>query len=135
MPKKLIEDQVRDLVALRDELNEARKDFKTYEANQKLMIEQIEIELLERAKEVGTESFKTKFGTAFKTKKTFVRVGLWTDVLAYILRTGNYQMLEKRLAKNATLEVLEDIATSEGLAPGDIGVEYVEEEVMQVRRG
>ena len=133
--KKLVEDQVKDLVALRDELSAERKRFKEYEANQKLMIEQIEVQLLERAREVGTESFKTKYGTAFKTTKTFVRVADWPVILAYIIKSENWQMFEKRLAKLATIEVLEDIESSEGLAPADIGVEFIEEEVMQVRRG
>lgn len=129
-----VEDKVRDLVALRDELSAERKKFKEYEAQQKLMIEEIEVWLLEKAKEIGTEAFKTKYGTAFKTEKTFVRVGNWQAILNFIIRTGNWQMFEKRLAKLATIEVLEDIEATDQLAPEDIGVEYVSEYVMQVRR-
>ena len=131
---ELVEDKVRDLVALRDELSAERKQFKEFEANQKMMIEEIEVWLLERAREVGTESFTTKYGTAFRTEKTFVRVGDWQTVLNYMIASGNYQMLEKRLAKLATIEVLDNIYAEEQMAPEDIGVEFVQEFVMQVRR-
>ena len=132
MASETINDLVRDFVALRDELDAERKRYKEFEANQKLMMEGIEVKLLEKSRELGVESFRTESGTAFKTEKEFVRVGNWEVVIEYIKETGNFHMLEKRIGKLATLEILKE---NPEIAPQDIGVEYVVEEVIQVRRG
>lgn len=132
MPQETIDDLVGVFVSLRDELDAKRKEFKQFEADQKLLMENIECKLLEKSRELGVESFKTKSGTAFKTQKEFVRVGNWEKVLEYIKDTGNYQMLEKRIGKLATLEILKDEELD--IAPQEIGVEYVIEDVIQVRR-
>jgi hypothetical protein len=60
--------------------------------------------------------------------KTYVRVGDWAVVLKFIQKTKNWQMLEKRIGKVATMEIMEDT--------GEIppGVEYVEEIDFQVNK-
>lgn len=132
MAAETINDLVRDFVALRDELDAERKRYKQFEADQKVLMEGIEVKLLEKSRELGVESFRTENGTAFKTEKEYVRVGNWEKILEYIRETGYFHMLEKRIGKLATLEVLQE---NPEIAPQDIGVEYVVEEVIQVRRG
>lgn len=133
MPEETVEELVSIFVSMRDELSAKRKEFKEFEANQKLAMEQIECKLLDLSRSLGVKSFATDYGTAFKTNKIFVRVGNWDKIIKFIVETENYQMLEKRIGKIATLEILEDLAKS-NVAPEDIGVEYVSEEVIQVRR-
>ena len=126
-----IDELVAVFVSLRDELDAERKKFKQFEADQKVLMENIETKLLDKSRELGVESFRTKSGTAYKTEKTFVRVGNWDMCLGFIKETGNYHMLEKRIGKLATLEILKE---NPEIAPSEIGVEYVVEEVIQVRR-
>ena len=128
-----VEDVVAKYVELRNELDVKRRQFKEEEAIAKKNLERLETWLLDKARDVGTDSFKTKHGTAFKTTKDYARVAGpdgWDLMTAYAMRTGDFLIFEKRVAKLHFKELL----ANNKVTPEDIGVEYVVEQVIQVRK-
>lgn len=49
----------------------------------------------------GVTSFKTSHGTAFVTTNDYANVADWDAVLSFIKENDAYDMLEKRISKNA----------------------------------
>lgn len=119
---------VKRFVELRSELDEKRREFKDFEKEVKFKLDRLTMWLQQKAKKDGVNSFATDYGTAYKKMKTYVRVGNWDDILNFIKETGNWQMLEKRIGKLSTIEIMEDT----GVIPP--GVEYVEEIDFQVNK-
>jgi len=128
-----IDDLVKEYVSKRDRLGVIRKKWKEIEAKMKAEMIEIEVEVLELSRTLGVNSFKTDHGTAFKTDKTFARVAGpdgWEKLCRYMVETNDFGLVEKRVAKLHFVEVME----KQSIAPQDIGVEYVIEEAIQVRR-
>jgi hypothetical protein len=127
-PSASVEELIAETLCIRDELKDARLVWETFEAEKKLRLEKIEMELMQLADSVGSDSLKCKFGIAFKQLKEYYRVGSWDLTIGWIIKTGNYQMLEKRIAKLATKEIHK--------ATGEVppGVEYSAEVEMVVRK-
>lgn len=92
-------------VKTRDDLAAFRKEYNQYEANAKNYMERIQGWIRDKADELGVDSFKTQFGTAYRTVKDSYRVGLWDDFVEWIKQTGNFHCLEKRAAKLAVKEI------------------------------
>ena len=92
------------------------------------VLDQIEAALLQSFQELGTESIRTKEGTAYKQVRTSATVADWDVLLAYIRKHELWQMLERRVSKDAVREFRE--------ANGEIppGVNTREEIVINVRR-
>lgn len=133
MPKKskkvaTIDKVIKTYIRLRDELDASRKAQKEYEKEIKFKLERLSMWLKEYAESEGVKSIATDYGTAYKVTKDWVRVGSWDKVFAWIKKTGNWQMLEKRIGKLATKEIMEKT----GKIPP--GVEYSQEIEYQVRK-
>lgn len=126
-----IEQVIDKYVELRDELDVRRKEFNAFEEATKSKLDRLEMFLRERADEQGVDGFKTSAGTAYRKKKETFRVGSWPEILEFIQRTGNWQMLEKRIAKLATKDIWDELVTHGELIPG---VDYQTEVVFEVRR-
>lgn len=119
-------------VAKRDRLSVIRKNWKRIEATTKAEMAEIEIDILELSRTLGVNSFKTDHGTAFKVDKDFARVAGsegWALLCKYMVENNDFGLVEKRVAKLHFKEIM-----ALGTAPQDIGVEYVIEEAIQVRR-
>lgn len=128
-----IDDKVGEYVKIRDRLSEVRKKFKEFELRSKEEMEKIEVDLLLKARELGVLNFKTKHGTAMCVDKDFARVAGpegWEKLCKYMLETGDFGLVEKRVAKLHFKEIMNE----KGIAPQELGVEYVVEQVIQVRR-
>ena len=128
-----IDDVVKKYVELRDNLDNERKNFKAFEADSKEKMAKLEMWLLDKARDTGVESFKTNHGTAFRTTKDYARVAGpdgWDSLCAYILKTEDFGLVEKRVAKLHFKELL----ANGKVVPEEIGIEYVKEQVIQVRR-
>ena len=127
---KSIDEAIEAYVATRDELRAKQQAFKLEEDAMKLRMEQISMWLRDKADELGVDSFKTQFGTAYRSVKTSYRVatGGWDNFIGWVKETGNFQCLEKRVAKLATKEIHDDT--------GEIppGLDYVAEVEFDVRR-
>lgn len=60
-----------------------------------------------KADELGVTSFKTPHGTAFLATKDFASVADWDATLNFIKEEGAYDLLEKRVSKNAVRGYIE----------------------------
>jgi hypothetical protein len=127
---KSIDEAIEAYVNTRDELRAKQQAFKLEEDAMKANMEQISMWLRDKADELGVDSFKTQFGTAYRSVKTSYRVatGGWDNFIGWVKKTGNFQCLEKRVAKLATKEIHDDT--------GEIppGLDYVAEVEFDVRR-
>jgi hypothetical protein len=123
-----VEKVIRAYVKARDQLAESRTVQKELEKDINLKLDRLSMWLKEYAEGQGVTSVATDFGTAYKVTKDWVRVGNWDEVFAFIKKTKNWQMLEKRIGKVATKEIME----SSGAIPP--GVEYSQEIEYQVRK-
>ena len=127
---KSIDEAIEAYVNTRDELRAKQQAFKLEEDAMKANMEQISMWLRDKADELGVDSFKTQFGTAYRSVKTSYRVatGGWDSFIGWVKETGNFQCLEKRVAKLATKEIHDDT--------GEIppGLDYVAEVEFDVRR-
>ena len=59
----------------------------------------------------GVTSFKTAHGTAFVTTNDYANVADWDAVLSFIKENDAYDMLEKRVSKNAVRGYIEQNKT------------------------
>lgn len=125
-----IAELISNYIDLRDKLDLTRKKFKEFEFKTKADLNVIEAGILEFQDSVGLNSVSSPRGTAFKVKKEYYKMSCWDDFIAYVIKTKNYQMLEKRVAKIATKEVIDE----GNLDPSDIGVNYSAEWKIHIRR-
>lgn len=70
--------------------------------------EQLENLLLAHLNDTGTDSAKCKAGTAYKSTTTSVTVKDWPSTLAYIQEHQLWDLLEARVSKTATVEIMEE---------------------------
>lgn len=112
----------------RDYLRELHRNNEAKEAAIKDELEAISMWLREKADEMGVDSFKTPFGTAYRSLKESYRIEDWDSFIEFIKSTDNYQLLEKRVAKNAARE----IHKADGEVPP--GLDYVTEVEFNVMR-
>lgn len=123
-----VSDIVREYRDTRDNLDLARHEYQEKEKIAKGRMAELAMQLRELSDQLGVESFRTEYGTAYRVIKESFRVGNWDEVLSFIKRTDNWQMLEKRIAKLATKEIYEE----HGEMPP--GVEYEQEIDFVVRK-
>lgn len=128
LPKLAVNDLIRLYRDRRDELTAARKTYKQKEANEKDLMSRISMALRDIADKLGVDSFSTPDGTAYRNVKTKYRVANWAAIVEYIKETGNFQILERRIGKNAVREIHNETGT---LPPG---VDYVAETEFAVRK-
>ncbi len=124
-----VDEVVEKYVKIRDELREMQKSWKAIEEESKGKLDKLSMWLRTRADELGVESFKTIHGTAYKSLKESYRVGDWEKFIEFVKETDNFQLLEKRVAKNAAKEVHKIDAA---VPPG---IDYFAEIEFLVRRG
>jgi len=135
--KKLptLDEVINRYLQIRDDLTEKRREFTKYETDAKSKMERLSMWLRDRGDEQGVDSFNTKSGTAYRQEKTYVRVGDWEKAFQFIIETKNWQMLEKRLAKLATLEVLDQLfEDDQAFNAADLGIDYSAEVEFTVRK-
>lgn len=123
-----IDEAVEKFVELRDYLAVERKKFEELEKNIKAELEEISMWLRDKGDALGVDSFNTRYGTAYRAIKTKYLCGNWDEFIDWVIKTGNTQCLEHRVAKLATKEI-HDIS---GEVPP--GVLYSAEVEFQVRR-
>ena len=93
----------------------------------KEVMQKIEGKLLEHLNETGLDSTKCAAGTAFGQTVTSVTVENWDQVLGWLREHEAWDLLEARVAKNATLSAVE-----ENQAPVP-GVKISQARVLRVR--
>jgi hypothetical protein len=119
---------VEQYVSIRDNLRGLQKEWKDIEERIKFDLDKISMFLRDQAEKLGVDSFKTPHGTAYKALKESYRVGDWNAFIDFVKETDNYQLLERRVAKNAAREIHQ----TDGVVPP--GLEYYSEFMFDVRR-
>lgn len=109
--KEISPGEIEALVAeyrdVRADLADRRHAYQEYEERAKTRMDQISMRLREISEALGLESLVTKVGTAYKTTVRHYRVSNFDQVIEYCKETGNFHIIEKRVAKLATQEIHE----------------------------
>jgi hypothetical protein len=91
-------------------------------------MDKMEAFFLAKMHEEGVTTYKTEFGTVFKTTTDFFRVADWDAVLAFVKENDAYGLLERRVNKQAAKSYVD-----EGL-PIPPGVDYMQRVNINVRK-
>lgn len=102
---KDVKSAIEKFILIRDKLKIIRKPFDDLETFCKQRQFAINEYLIGLSQQFGVDSFKTEYGTAYKTVKTSYRVENWDAYSKWLIETGNMQCIEKRAAKLAVKEV------------------------------
>jgi hypothetical protein len=86
--------------AMESEIKDKVKDLKD-------KMTKLEAWLKTKADADGVTSFKTAHGTAFVTTNDYANVADWDAVLSFIKENDAFDMLEKRVSKNAVRGLIE----------------------------
>ena len=125
-------EEIRQLVELNVQLREKKTVLKkAFDARCKPLNEsmaEIENKMLEHLHSLGVESFKTKAGTAYVSKRTSATLGDRDAFWDYIFQNNMPELLELRAGKAACQEFLE--------ANGELppGVSWREEQTVNFRK-
>lgn len=109
---------VAQYIELRDRIEAAEDECKKKVAPMKAAMEEVEglmSGLLERS---GLTSMSTPAGTVVKSRWTKTVITDWNDFTKYVKDNDRFDLLEKRVAKNNALDVINE----DGNLPG-VGVE------------
>lgn len=108
-------DVIQKYMALRAKKEAVETETKEKIASIKAKMLKLEAWLKVKADADGVTSFKTDHGTAFLTTTDYANVADWDEVLRFIRENNAYDMLQRRVSKDAVRAYLE--ATKE-VPPG-----------------
>lgn len=103
-----IGDVINTYVKLRRKKEELEAKVKDDIKTVKTKMDKIEAYLKTEMDTSGLTSFKSEHGTAFLTTTDYANVADWDAVLDFIKDEGMYEMLERRVAKKAVREYIEE---------------------------
>lgn len=123
-----MQDIIEKYIELRDKKAELSAAYKKKVAGLDAALDQLEVILLEKLNEIGMDSAKGSTGTVYKSKRTSATVADWDYVLDHIQKNELWNMLEKRVSKQAVEQYVEE--------HGDLppGINWREEVVVNIRR-
>ena len=124
-----ISDTIKSYIDLRSQLDDKRKEYKDFESMVKEQMEMLETQILEECNTTGVESFKTAYGTAFKTTKTYARIFDTEARNQYIKETGDFALITAHVNKTHVQELLDT-----GVDPSEFGGEFTTEQAIQIRK-
>lgn len=119
---------VQRYVLLRDKKSQLKKAYEASVEDINAALERLEGAIKKQLDEMGAESIRTEHGTAFKKTSTSATVADWDSLLPFIQENQRWDMLEKRVAKTAVDQYVEEF---EDLPPG---VNYRQVTTIQVNR-
>lgn len=118
-------------IKTREELSALKKAYEAKESELKLLQEKREAWMMLQLTNSGQTSAKTPAGTCYFTTKESVTVGDWDTFMSYVLTTEQYELLERRAAKSAVLDIM-GANRDQGLPPG---LNYTALKGVNVRKG
>lgn len=127
-PTMKIDELVSIYVQLRDRRKQRKQDYEADDEKDKLYQEKIEGILLSKMNELGTESLRTEFGTAYKTVSMYTSVADWDALKDHIIKNTAWELLPHAVKKEA---VKAYIAANDAPPPG-VNVRQVAE--VNIRR-
>lgn len=105
---------VASYILLRDKIDEAKRKFDEAIKPKKELLERIETLLCGDLEQKGLQSMSVTAGTVYKEKWKKVVVEDWDAFINYVSENKRYDMFERRVAKNVTLDTIDQ----EGSVPG-----------------
>jgi len=114
---------VQTYVMLRDEKEQAKREFTEKTAPMDSLLKTLDSKLLLMLDESGQESAKTASGTVYKTTKTSAKVADWNVLIAYVKKHDAYDLLTKNVSKDA---VNARVKESGEIVPGVDLVKFVD---------
>ncbi len=123
-----MEELIEKYIAIRDKKAEIVAAHKAKIAKIDETLDKVEAVLLVQLEENGMESARCKSGTVYKSNRTSATVADWDYVLNFIQTHDLWNMLERRVSKQAVEQYKEE--------HGDLppGINWREEVVVNVRR-
>lgn len=110
-----VEELVDRFIELRDKKSEVAAEAKRVTEMIQTRMDELQADIIRKFDEIGVESARTKYGTAFKKVSRSTTVAQWDDFLPWVQTTGNWHMLTRAANKTAVLEYADD---HEDLPPG-----------------
>ena len=121
-----IAELVKEYRDIRDHMDAARKTYQKIEKESKEEMFALETQMLDICNDTGVDSFKTPHGTAFKTKKTYARLGAGPEAkearIQYAMTTGDFGLFTSHVNKTHSKELLDD-----GINLAECGIDWIEE--------
>lgn len=102
-----IDKVVNTYIKLRDKKAAMKKVFDGETAAINEQLETLENFIMQKAQELGVDSFKTDAGTAYRYETVSATVADWDKSLAFIQEQGAWNLLEHRVSKKAVEEYKE----------------------------
>lgn len=102
-----VDDVIAAYMKLRDRKKQLEAQVKEQVSEITSKMDKLEAWVKEQADIQGVTSFKTKHGTAFLTTTDYANVADWDAVLGFIRENEAFDMLEKRISKNAVRGYIE----------------------------
>ena len=124
-----INEAVEMYIKMRDKKAQMKAEFDASVAPLTEKMDKLEIKLLQAFDQLGMDSVKTEFGTAYTTVRTSASVADKDTFMNFVKEQGEWSLLEIRAAKLA-VEQFRD-ANDNTLPPG---INIREERVVNVRR-
>lgn len=117
-------------VEIRDRRSALKKQYETDDAKLKAALNDIEVYLLHLMQEMGgVENIKTDAGTAYKSTTTKASLADRALARAFVLETGNLDLLEMRASSTGVKTYMEE---HDGALPA--GFSVFTEETVNIRR-
>jgi hypothetical protein len=114
-------------------MDAARKTYQQIEKESKEKMFELETQMLNICNETGVDSFKTPHGTAYRTIKTYARLGAGPEAREarekYALETGDFGLFTSHVNKTHSKELLDD-----GVNLAEIGIDWIEEYTIGFRK-
>jgi len=127
--KMKVDEKVNQYIATRAVLDAERKKFKDIERELKADMAEVELELLETAKDLGVNSFSTNNGTAYVVVKKYASLNDRETLINYVKATGDFGLFTSHINKLHLIELMDD-----RIEPMDIGIAYSEETALNFRK-
>jgi len=128
-----IAELVQEYRDIRAHMDAARKTYQQIEKESKEKMFELETQMLNICNETGVDSFKTPHGTAYRTIKTYARLGAGPEAREarekYALETGDFGLFTSHVNKTHSKELLDD-----GVNLAEIGIDWIEEYTIGFRK-
>jgi len=124
-----INEIVAEYIDLRNRVANKKKEFDEFKKECEVDMKELELQILNVSNETGVDSFKTEFGTAYKSIKTYAKLFDAEARIEYAKRTGDFGLFTGHVSKAHAIELLD-----EGVDPSELGIDIDSEQCVLFRK-
>lgn len=125
-----IDEVVNQYIDLRNQIADKKKEFESFKKDCEVTMKELEVAILEVSNNTGVNSFKTEFGTAYRSTKTYAKLFDADARIEYAKRTGDFGLFTGHVSKAHALELFDEGA----IDPSDIGIDIDREDTILFRK-